>query len=84
MDIFGCMSSRVPVKVTLDNIPYCDAGLVSVTSPEDMNVVSGEEIPVSVELKNFGIKELSAAPIKWKVNSVEQPQVSWTLGNKHQ
>ena len=78
MDVFGCKSSRTPVNVTLENVPYCDAGLVAVVSPEDRNVVSGEEVPIAVELKNFGINDLSSAVIKWKVNSVEQPQVSWT------
>lgn len=78
MDLFGCRSERTPVNVIIQNLPVCDIGLKNIVSPANSNIISGEPIPIEVEIKNFGMDSLSSATIKWKVNSDEQTPYIWT------
>ena len=78
MSLSGCRSERVPVVVNVAEPPSCDAAMVKIVSPEEDNITSGIDIPVSVEIKNYGTNNLQKATIKWKVNSQEQEDVVWT------
>jgi hypothetical protein len=64
----------------LDNVRiysalYLDAGISNIDSPVMPFEAGSQDIKVS--LTNFGYQTLSTAIIKWSVNGVMQPQLSW-------
>ncbi len=78
MEMFGCVSERSTVTAVVENPPACDIGLKNIVSPSDNNITSGEEIPIKVEIKNFGTDSITSATINWIVNDVQQPTFNWS------
>ncbi len=78
MTLYGCHSQRVPVIVNVQNAPTCDAGATAIVSPADESITSGENLPVQVEIKNYGSDPLTSVIIEWNVNGVAQTPYTFT------
>ena len=52
--------------------------LHSIVSPTQLNIHSGVNNPVTVVIKNKGLKNLTSAKIGWSVNGVYQGDTTWT------
>ena len=75
----GCISERGAIVVEVSGIPACDAGILSLVSPEeDANILAGVQTPVDVEFKNYGSDVLTDLDIHWSVNGVEQQVYEWS------
>ena len=74
----GCLSTKVPVQVNVQNIPPIDAGAFQVVGPD--TVFSSASANVVVRIKNFGTNHLTSATIGWSINGVTQTPYAW-IGN---
>ena len=52
--------------------------LLAITSPDQYNLTAGVSTPVTVVIKNKGMKNLTSAKIGWSVNGVYQGDTTWT------
>lgn len=73
----GCASAKVPVIVQPGTPPLVDAGVFVMTSPTG-SVPSGVQTPVQVQVKNYGLNNLTSATIGWSVNGLVQTPYSLT------
>ncbi|MCX6232590.1 MAG: right-handed parallel beta-helix repeat-containing protein [Bacteroidetes bacterium] len=73
----GCSSARTKVVVTVAAPPANEVGMVAFTSPTGP-VPSNTTTPIKVKVKNTGLLPLTSVKVNYVVNSVLQPQYSWT------
>ena len=78
MEMYGCVSERAEVTAVVENPPTCDIGVKNIVSPASENIISGEEIPIQVEIKNFGTDSIQTATINWTVNDVQQTAYTYS------
>lgn len=79
INAYGCKSEPAEVIVTVAAPPSCEAGLVSIVSPEEnATVMSGVATPIEVELKNFGTDVLTSLDLHWTINGTAQAVYNWT------
>jgi hypothetical protein len=63
-------------QVSVGPPPANDAGISAIVSPASS--VSGGNLPVKVNIKNYGTSNLVSASIHWSVNGVNQTTYPWT------
>ena len=78
----GCRSPLVPITVFVTGHPPVDAGIVTIVNPVG-SALSGAPEEISVELKNFGLSNLTSVGIVWSLNSVIQDTIAWTGNLPH-
>lgn len=72
----ACPSKVKKVTVMISGIPQQDAGLTLVTP--DGSVVNGTVLPIQVDLKNYGVQNLTKCSLNYSINGVTQPGIAWT------
>jgi hypothetical protein len=77
---FGSDPSTVNNGVAFDDFqvyqaPNNDIGVIGMAS---LGTVCSGSVPVSCQIRNFGIQTLTSATVNWMVNGVVQPSVTYT------
>lgn len=72
-----CESARIPLAVTVTNIPAIDAGITVIVNPSG-DIPAKTSHPLLVRLKNFGAQPLLSAGITYSLNGVTNDTVQWT------
>jgi hypothetical protein len=68
----GCESTRVPIHVFVNTAPANDAGIIAVVSP-GATIPTGATTHLQVQVKNFGLNNLSSVEIHHRINGVLMP-----------
>lgn len=79
VDKYGCKSTRAALVVEVQPAPACEVGLTRVLSPvAGTTLMSGEIVPIEVEIKNFGTTPLDTLDLHCMVDGYETPVYTWT------
>lgn len=79
LDKYGCKSERAALVVEVQPAPACEVGLTRIVSPvAGTTLMSGEIVPIEVEIKNFGTTPLDTLDLHCMVDGYEIPVSTWT------
>lgn len=79
LDKYGCKSERAALVVEVQPAPACEVGLTRIVSPvAGTTLMSGEIVPIEVEIKNFGTTPLETLDLHCWVDGSETSVYTWT------
>lgn len=73
----GCKSNKVPLTVYVTGFPTEDAGVNAIINPP-ASTPSGTPTEIKVQIKNYGLSNLTSAKIVWSLNNQLQDSINWT------
>lgn len=79
LDKYGCKSERAALVVEVQPAPACEVGLTRIVSPvAGTTLMTGEIVPIEVEIKNFGTAPLETLDLHCWIDGSESSGYTWT------